>query len=156
MRLNFENPMARATSAVCGTALPCLGSGELIMGLPLLCLPSRCVVSTVSHLLFHTRLASSLLTFHSHLFLQLNYISERRLHSYTSAVRVTRLWCHSSCGNDPYSVSHRYQRSKDLDTGCESLGTIFEADLLTFWYTDLPWNVHLPVSRRLIPSEHYR
>ena len=55
----------------------------------------------------------------SHLFLQFQYLCRRRLFGYRGIVRVSRLWCHSGPGYDPYSIPHRHQGAKDLDFGCK-------------------------------------
>jgi hypothetical protein len=57
----------------------------------------------------------------SHLFLQLNDLRKRRLHSNASLVRVSWVRCYSGRVHHPYSVPHRHQGPKNPDFDCESL-----------------------------------
>jgi hypothetical protein len=66
----------------------------------------------------------SFLTPCSHLFLQLNHFRKCRLLTDRGIVRVSWLWCYPGRSHDSYPVPHRHQRSKNLDTSCESLGAL--------------------------------
>lgn len=67
----------------------------------------------------------SVLTFYSHLLLQLDHLRKCRLHSYPGFVRFSGLWCYPSPLYDPYLISHRHQRPQNLDDDCKSLTSRF-------------------------------
>ncbi len=60
------------------------------------------------------------LTHSSHLFLQLNHLRKRWLHSDPSLIRVPRLWCYPGRIHYSYFVPHRYQRPKNSNVDCKS------------------------------------
>ena len=92
----------------------------------------------------------------SHLFLQLNYFRKRRLHTGPGLVRVSWLRCYSGHIHYPYSVPHRYQRSKNPDFDCESLRALRKYITDPFLYEDFPLHVPLSVSCWSVSSEQGR
>ena len=58
---------------------------------------------------------------YSYLFLQLDYLRKRRLHSDPGFVRIFGLWCYPGGVYYSYTVPYRHERPKNPNVDCESL-----------------------------------